>query len=156
MCVGYACICVSVWSSRTHFCLFKVKYCSYISPDSTDRGSDLNSAKLRVKLGWNVVILSRPLIPVRDKPFLLRVLCQCFSTQWISNHPMSTNVDFRTKGDNCFCLKSEIPELHDALWLKKKRATFPDTRLFQCLNDCTLIHRRLTKIKIINRRYDMQ
>lgn len=99
MCVGCACICVSVWSSRTHFCLFKVKYCSYISPDSTDRGSDLNSAKPRVKLGWNVVILSRPLIPVRDKPFLLRVLCQCFSTQWISNHPMSTNVDFRTKGD---------------------------------------------------------
>lgn len=39
---------------------------------------------------------------------------------------------------------------------KKKRTTFPDTWLFQCLNDCTLIHRCLTKIKIINRIYGMQ
>lgn len=72
-------------------------------------------------------------------------------------HEHECRLPYKRRLFNCFCLKSEIPDLHDALWVKKnKQTTFPDTWLFQCLNDCTLIHRRLTKIKIINRIYGMQ
>lgn len=68
-----------------------------------------------------MVILSRPLIPVRDKPSPAESVV-CLSVSPASGYQTTRESQSRViykKRQQFQCLRSKIPEFHDALWLKE-------------------------------------
>lgn len=113
----YVCVCLQ----KPFFLSLELKYCIYIFPDGADWnfGFKFCNAEDEIQLidGYSKQVIDS----CKRQTFPRRECClsKCFSSKRISNHPWVSKQSYVKKRQLFQCLRSKIPEFHDALWLKE-------------------------------------